>query len=197
MVISLGPSCLQYTLLPSLLLGEYLTIVVNCIFRTKNDFTLTGRSYSAYGAEFELPDMEYADDTAVLFESRGDVDIGVPKLIEHFALFGMEIHVGNALNEKSSKSEILFVAAPEIMYRDPETFDGQDLSNIEFGNGLYMPVVASFKYLGSVLTRNCRDVSLAHEYFRASVAHRTCILYVACDTKNRRSHVVNLSRVRL
>ena len=85
------------------------------------------------------------------------MEIGVPKLSEHFALFGMEIHVGNALNEKSSKSEILFVAAPEIMYRDPETFDGQDLSNIEFGNDLYMPVVASFKYLGSVLTRNCRD----------------------------------------
>ena len=39
--------------------------------------------------------------------------------------------------------------------------------------------------------------SLGHEYFRASVAHHTCILYVACDTKNRRSHVVNLSRVRL
>ena len=36
---------------------------VNCIFRTKNDFTPTGRSYSAYGDEFELPDMEYADDT--------------------------------------------------------------------------------------------------------------------------------------
>ena len=41
-----------------------------CIFRTKPDFVMTGRSYRAYGGEFEVPDSEYADDTAALFVSR-------------------------------------------------------------------------------------------------------------------------------
>ena len=89
------------------------------------------------------------------------MEIGVPKLIEHFALFGIEIHEGNALNEKSSKSEILFVAAPDKTYHDPETFYGHDLSNMQFCDGFYMPVVASFTYLGSVLTRNCRTMKMS------------------------------------
>ena len=63
-----------------------------CIFRTKQDFTLTGRSYRAYGEEFSLTDSEYADDTAVLFESRSSTEAGVPQLMDHFARWGMEVH---------------------------------------------------------------------------------------------------------
>ena len=51
----------------------------------------------------------------------------------------------------------MFVAALEHMYKDSSTYDGRDLSNVELGNGRYLPVVDIFKYLGSVLTRDCRD----------------------------------------
>ena len=67
----------------------------------------------------------------------------------------MDVHVGKA--ENPSKSVVLFAAKPMHLYANPETFDGQDLSNIELGNGTFMPVVAEFPYLGSFLTRDCKD----------------------------------------
>ena len=41
-----------------------------CVFKTKEDFVMTGRSYRAYGDEFPPTDSEYADGTAALFDSR-------------------------------------------------------------------------------------------------------------------------------
>jgi len=70
----------------------------------------------------------------------------------------MEIHVGDYENpDKPSKTEVLFVAKPLKSYNDPITFDGTDLSNINFGNRNYFPVVDRFCYLGTFLTRDCRD----------------------------------------
>ena len=124
---------------------------------TKRDFILTGRNHQTQGEEFPLPDSEYADDTGVLFDSRDSLVRGIPFIIDHFRRFGMEIHVGNTESKKDSKSEILFVAKPAIMYTDPETYDGRDLSNVNLGSGVYIPVVDKTVYLGSVITRDCSD----------------------------------------
>ena len=43
-----------------------------CIFRSKQDAKLTGRSYRAYGEEYEFQDSEYANNTALVFDSRED-----------------------------------------------------------------------------------------------------------------------------
>ena len=126
-----------------------------CLFHSKTDFVLTGRTSFEQGEEFALPDSEYADDTAVLFISRESLQSSTPQMITHFDRFGMSIHVGT--EEKPSKSEVLFVAAPPTVYDNPDTYDGADLSNIELGGGTFMPVVAKFPYLGSALTRDCRD----------------------------------------
>ena len=71
----------------------------------------------------------------------------------------MEIHVGDVRNpDKKSKTEVLFVAAPPATYtNNPSTYDDKDLSNIDLGNGLFFPIVARFCYLGSILTRDCKD----------------------------------------
>ena len=37
-----------------------------CIFRTNEDYVMTGRDVNAVGDDFAVPDSEYADDTAVL-----------------------------------------------------------------------------------------------------------------------------------
>ena len=131
-----------------------------CLYYTKYDDVLSGRRYNTKGEEFSLPDSEYADDTAVLFVSRESLVESTPLLIAHFARFGMEIHVG--LPDKLSKSEILFVAAPEHTYEDSSTYDGADLTNVELGDGRYLPVVDIFKYLGSILSRDCRDDADVH-----------------------------------
>ena len=130
-----------------------------CVFYTKNDDVLTGRRYNTKGEEFTLADSEYADDTAVLFPCRESLELYLPLMIAHFAKFGLEIHIGTRTPEKDSKSEILFVSAPSKMYSDPATYDGRDLSDVELGDGKYMPVVDIFKYLGSLLTRDCKDTA--------------------------------------
>ena len=127
-----------------------------CMFYSKPDFTLTGRSYRARGGEeFSLPDSQYADDTAVLFTSRESLENTMRALLAHFARFGLEIHVGKP--EKLSKTEILFVPAPANCYKDPKTYDNADLSNVELGNDEFFPIVDVFCYLGSMLSSDCSD----------------------------------------
>ena len=126
-----------------------------CLFHTKPDFKMTGRKSSEQGDAVEVPDFEYADDTAVLFTSRLSLVTSTPLMIAHFARFGMSIHVGS--NDQPSKSKVLFVAAPPRCYTDPATHDGADLTNIVFNDGTFMEVVAIFCYLGSILARDCRD----------------------------------------
>ena len=128
-----------------------------CLFRTKRDFVMTGRSYRAYGDEFPLYDSEYADDTAVLFESRASLDEGVPQLIVHFARFGMEVHTGNTIHEKKSKSEILFCPKSLQLYHDPETYDNANVHPVDLGDGEFIPIVFMFIYLGTVLAHDCSD----------------------------------------
>ena len=65
-----------------------------CMFRTKSDFVMTGRNINADGDDFALPDSESADDTAVLFVSRGNLAESTPVMIRHFARFSMDIHAG-------------------------------------------------------------------------------------------------------
>ena len=55
---------------------------------------MTGRSYRAYGEEYGFQDSEYADDTALVFDSREDASVGIPLCMAHFNCFGMEVHSG-------------------------------------------------------------------------------------------------------
>ena len=130
-----------------------------CIFRTKMDDKLTGRRFTARGEEFAVPDSEYADDTAVLFPTRHDLEDGVPKIMSHFAKWGMEVHSGSRATSpvKESKTEILFVAKPSSLYADPQTFDGADLSDISLCDGCFIPIVDCFCYLGSWIARDGKD----------------------------------------
>ena len=131
-----------------------------CIFRSKPDFILTGRRAQAYGTEFALCDSEYADDTAVLFDSRYSLEYGVPRLVIHFGRFGMEVHTGQVIQQKrsKSKSEILFCSKPLHLYNDPDSYDNANLTDIVLANGNFIPIVAEFLYLGSMLARDCSDL---------------------------------------
>ena len=92
-----------------------------CIINTIMDDVLTGRRYNTKGEEFTLSDSEYADDTAVLFPCRESLEV---YLLPHFTRFGLEIHIESRNPDKESKSEILFVSAPNRTYSDPITYDG-------------------------------------------------------------------------
>ena len=126
-----------------------------CIFRSKRDAKMTGRSYTARGESFHLLDSEYADDTAVLFDSRGDVTEGIYSINEHFDRFGTEIHTGVLQPRDNSKTEVLFCSKPFSLYNTPDTYDNADLSDII--NDRYIPIVQEFCYLGSIVSSDCSD----------------------------------------
>ena len=94
---------------------------------------LAGRRVDTAGAEEIVFDSEYAEDTALLFCSRGDVKEQTPALMEHFAYWGMEVH--SDAQGKDSKSKILFCAAPPHIYSDRATCDGADLSDVQLPVG--------------------------------------------------------------
>ena len=50
--------------------------------------------------------MLYVDDGAFVFESSNDTEKGTTLLTDHFARFGLEMHIGT--EEKSSKTECVF-----------------------------------------------------------------------------------------
>ena len=128
-----------------------------CIFHTKFDDILTGRRYSTKKCEqFSLHDSEHADDTGVLFTSRNSVVTYLPPLVNHFLRYGLEIHVGT--EEKDSKSEILFVSAPNQTYTYPLSLDNTNLSNVKIDDLTHMPIADRFCYLGSILSRDCKDI---------------------------------------
>jgi hypothetical protein len=80
--------------------------------------------------EITISDSKYADDTAFTFDSRDEESVKMtPLIINRFARWGLEVHVGT--KEKESKSEILFCAKDPRCYIGPANYDGTDLSPIK------------------------------------------------------------------
>jgi hypothetical protein len=134
-----------------------------CLFRTKQDSTLTGRRYNTVRGveEFEMSESAYADDAAFLFPSREIAARDTSHIIQHCNDWGMEIHHGLLENgngkQKESKTKLLFVAKPFHSYNNPPTFDDADLSLLMIDNQKFIPVVNSFCYLGSMVTTDLKD----------------------------------------
>lgn len=77
-------------------------------------------------------------------------------MIQHLKRWGLEVHVGSPIND-ASMSEVLFCATTSAANTHPSTFDRAYLSDIDMPRGLFMHVVNSIKYLGSLLARDCSD----------------------------------------
>lgn len=123
-----------------------------CRFRTREDFVLgsasrgnkrkwtLGGAYAPFkdGVEVvEVSDSEYADDTAVLFPSRAELEKWAPVLIQTFADFGMEVHIKRP-GDRKEKTIVLFVAVQGCEYDryfasegGAATYGGTDLSDIK------------------------------------------------------------------
>ncbi len=67
-----------------------------CVVRYKADFQVTGcRPTTKGNLEFGVSDSEYAHDTTFTFETREDCDLLTPLIVNRFALWGLEVHVGS------------------------------------------------------------------------------------------------------
>ena len=129
-----------------------------CILRIKKDFILTGSKLITEGINFSLSDSEYIDDTAVLFDSREDLEKISPFLLNRFENFGIEVHVDHCNQpNKPSKTEVLFVSVPPSSYTVTTNFDNRNLKPINLGNNKFLPVVTRFSCLGTNLNIDCRN----------------------------------------
>ena len=75
---------------------------------------MTGRRPNARGDDFVFGDSEYADDTAALFDSEESIRVDAPGIDSHFLRFGMEVHAGDLISDKDSKTEILYLSLIHI-----------------------------------------------------------------------------------
>ena len=153
----LGPLLFVFFIAAIMITWKLTCDIPACVFRTRDDFMLTGRKPHCNGEDFDLFDSEYADDTAVIFFNRENTLLGVISLITHFNKFGMEIHTGVSDPRGPSKTVILFLPKPSHLYDNPDTFDDADLSDFIINHNSYLPVVSTFPYLGSVVSMSCSD----------------------------------------
>ena len=163
---SLGPEFFRFVILCA-------TSTYNTIVRTTATITLTtygdliihtrGRQHNATGKEFSIPDNVYADDSNIYFCSRKDFEKEGPRCVEHFASYGLNMHLGTHGSGKKSKTECLFCSAPTTAYTDPSTYDGTDFSDIDMGNGKTIQVTYRYPSLGTIISG---DSSCEHEINR-------------------------------
>ena len=152
---TLGPLLFIFYIAGIMQVWRKTTTTKPIIFKTADDFVLTGRNHTLQGDLFTFRDSEYADDTAAVFGDREDLEKGTNELIEVFGRFGMDVHTGHA--NKPSKSEAMFVPKPTQSYDNPETFDNATITPINTGNQTSIPLVKEFRYLGSVQSSLASD----------------------------------------
>ena len=144
------------------------------------------RSTRKRGARcFQLPPSLFADDCAVVFGIRKDMEVGMTYMIKHLSRFGLMVHVGRGTT--SSKTECMFFPRP----REPT--DGADLSDIIVtADGGFISFVEKFRYLGSHIGQRLDSVvdieerlSKASQAFGALRKHTFANRDVKPETKAR------------
>ena len=89
----------------------------------------------------------YADDAGNMFDTREEIERGSVLIFEHFAKFGLSVHVGRDLDNGGADSKT------EAMYVPPAggDYDTEDTSPLHVDGGL-IPFTKNFTYLGSKLS---------------------------------------------
>lgn len=90
---------------------------------------------------FELWSSLFADDCALLFETRDDLICGANYIFNHFKRFGLQMHVGRG--KQASKTEAMYFPVRESEYNLGDT------SNFTVAGDGFISFTKIFKYLGS------------------------------------------------
>lgn len=95
---------------------------------------------------FELWCALFADDCALLFNTREDMVKGANYLYNHLRRFGLLMHIGKGIGKSAiaSKTEAMYFPPPR------QHSDGGDQSNFTVADG-FVSFTAEFRYLGSII----------------------------------------------
>ena len=111
---------------------------------------------------FGLPPSLFADDCAVIFETRDHMQVGMTYMIKHLSRFGLNVHVGEGTT--ASKTECMFFPKPRM------PADGEDQSDIIVTeDGGFISFVKVFRYLGTHIGQSLdSDVDIQKRIDKAS-----------------------------
>ena len=111
---------------------------------------------------FELWASLFADDCALLFNSRDDLITGSNHIFSHLRKFGLQMHIGRGA--AASKTEAMYFPPPRQAYAAADTsrflVDGSGF--VEFSE--------SFKYLGSIIHYSLTSDADVHKRVKSATA---------------------------
>ena len=115
-------------------------------FRTREEGKTMGEKWDRMrGAKtFELWASLFADDCAVMFNSREELVLGTQHLYSHLRKFGLEMHVGRG--ETASKTEAMFCPKPR------KSYEVENTGRFYLDRDGFIDFTEEFKYLGSIVT---------------------------------------------
>ena len=133
-------------------------------FRTRQEGKSMGERWNRKrgATTFELWASLFADDCAVIFNSRQELISGTQHLYSHMQKFGLEMHVGRG--ETASKTEAMFCPRPRKAYDDENT----GRFNVD-GDG-FIDFTQEFKYLGSLITSSLTSDADVEKRIKAATA---------------------------
>jgi hypothetical protein len=95
--------------------------VANPVFRTRSKgVTMGERSFrKRYASSFDLWTSLFADDCAIFFNSRADLELGASYLFNHLHRFGLMMHIG--VGSRLSKTEATYFSPLRVDYSNADT----------------------------------------------------------------------------
>ena len=102
-------------------------------------------AHSQRSQRFDFCYSLFADDCALLFDTREDLQAGAECMYKHLRLFGMEMHIGR--DGAPSKSEAMFYPT------EAQNYDDADTSSFSVNNG-HVSFAVEFKYLGATISNS-------------------------------------------
>ena len=138
-------------------------------FRTRADgVTMGERSYRKRGVStFELWASLFADDCALFFNSRADLEIGTSYLYNHLRRFGLLVHVGSG--NTASKTEAMYFPPPRTLYSTADT-SRFNVLNSEGSSIGFIDFTEEFKYLGSIIHHSLTSDADVDKRIKAATA---------------------------
>jgi hypothetical protein len=115
---------------------------------------LIGQPTTSKGTAFDFSNVFFVDDSVFLTESREEIELLTPTLINHFKHLGMQMHVGRG-NVKS-KTEAMFF--PDSLKKAKAlTASGTLPPDLILPNNQQVQFTHCFKYLGSLISTELNE----------------------------------------
>ena len=93
----------------------------------------------------------FADDAAFLFMSREDLIAGTQLIVDTFAKFGLQVHMGKKSTKEKSKTEAMFIPSISRSMDKQATFK-DETENYDTSDDGFISFCPKFCYLGTTIT---------------------------------------------